>query len=186
MTLVTIIVGILSAIAASNISSSSQQDNRTKGAYTNAVVSAVSCLGGLGIMIVVLVTYIGIRSHHNKTVKALTEVQEKPTLIPMTEIKQPYVERQVRVPVEQFLPEKQMTPSRQDNNVNIEHQEYLEYLDFKKRQVVNSEPSPHNVYPIKDPNAYIPRETKTEAINAIHRGSIDPLQNMQLPRTATN
>lgn len=75
--IIALVVGILSAIGAIQLGSSSQQDNKSRSAYTAAIVSAITGIGGIIMMIIAVVVYFTIRNSRLKTEKDLQAYTDK-------------------------------------------------------------------------------------------------------------
>ena len=76
--IIAFIVGVLATIGAIQLSEMTQQDDKSRVAYTYAIIAAASGIGGIGIMMIAIIVYIGIRSARAKQLAEL-EVFERRT-----------------------------------------------------------------------------------------------------------
>lgn len=77
VSILTLVVGILSVIAAVYFAGVANKDSYIKTAYTTAIISAVACLGGVGLIIVAIISYVGIKKIRDKQLKEAKEFVEK-------------------------------------------------------------------------------------------------------------
>jgi len=77
MTIVIFIVGVFAILAAVQLQNAKQDDLPAKSAYTSAIVSSLLSVGVIGLAVVAIVAYVGVKRAHNKNLKEAEDLEEK-------------------------------------------------------------------------------------------------------------
>lgn len=91
VTILTLVVGILSIIAAVQFAGVQNRDSYLKTAYITAIISSVCCVGGIGLIIVAIIAYLGIKNLRDKQLK------EAQTFVKKTEEELGVTEEQLEI-----------------------------------------------------------------------------------------
>lgn len=75
--IITFIVGVLAALAAIKLGEITKQDDKSIAAYTQSIIAAASGIGGIGIMIIALVTYISVKSAREEELEKVEAFERK-------------------------------------------------------------------------------------------------------------
>lgn len=75
--IVTLAVGVLAAYAAYEISQVKNQDTDSRAAYTQSIIAAVSGAGGIALMIVSVIVYVGIKTMRDNELEKIKSIEKQ-------------------------------------------------------------------------------------------------------------